>query len=102
LHIATEYKKRHDKVASLIHWDLMKITEFPVSNVWWLHLPDAVCENDNCKLLWDFILVTESPLPHNRPDITYVLKKEQEVYLIDIAIPGDTRITQKSVEKLLM
>jgi len=59
----------------------------------------AVCENDTCKLLWDFTLVAESPLPHNRPDITYVHKDKKEVYLIDIAVPGDTRIAQKAIEK---
>jgi len=42
------------------------------------------------KPLWDFSLVTDASLQHNRPDITMVLKHTNEVYLIDIAIPGDS------------
>ena len=97
--VQREYKKRHDKVASMLHWHLMRMNGFIVSDVWWKHLPEAVCENDHCKLLWDFTLVTDLLLPHNRPDITYVLKNTQEVFLIDIAVPGDSRMAQKSVEK---
>ena len=26
---------------------------FSVSDVWWKHLPDGVCESDSCKQLWD-------------------------------------------------
>jgi len=52
-----------------------------------------------CKLICDFTLVAELPIPHNRPDITYVLKDKIEVYLIDVAVPGDTRIAQKAIEK---
>ena len=89
--------KSHDKVASLIHWHLIKIYGFSVSDVWWKHLPDVVCENNSC---WNSTLVTESPLPHNRSLTSFVLKNKQEVYWIDIAILGDTRIAQKSVEEL--
>ena len=38
-------------------------------------------------------------LRHDHPDITMVLKQTNEAYLIDIAIPGDSRLTQKVVEK---
>jgi len=72
----------------------MKINGFTVCDVWWNHQPEAVCENQHCKILWDFSLVT---LGHDRPDITYVLKDKQKVFLIDIAVPGDCRIAQKSV-----
>ena len=38
-------------------------------------------------------------MQHNRPEITMVLKQTNEVKLIDIAIPGDSRLSQKVVEK---
>ena len=44
-------------------------------------------------------MVTDASLLHNHPDITMVLKQTNEAYLIDIAIPGDSRLTQKVVEK---
>jgi len=43
--------------------------------------------------------VTDLLLRHDRPDITYVFKDKQEVFLINIAVPGDCRIAQKSEEK---
>ena len=55
-----------------------------------------VDESNFCKILWDFSLVSDASLQHNRPDITVVLK---QVYLIDIVIPGDSRLTQHVVEK---
>ena len=39
-------------------------------------------------------------LQHNRPDITFVLKQSNEVFLIDIAIPGDSYLLHKCTEKL--
>ena len=41
--------------------------------------------------------MTDLSLHHDWPDITYDLKDKQEI--IDIAVPGDCRIEQKSVEK---
>ena len=52
------------------------------------------------KLLWDFTIVTDAVIHHNRPDITLVRKSSNEVFLIDVAIPGESCISQKSVEKL--
>ena len=98
--IHREYRKRHDRIASLVHWHLMKMNGFTVCNVRWNHQPEAVCENQYCKILWNFTLVTDLSLCHDWPDITYVLKgKQLEVFLIDIAVPGDRRLAQKSVEK---
>jgi len=70
-------------------------------DVWWKHSPSRVCENNFCKLLWDFSLVTDASLRHDCSDITTILKQTNEayVYLIDITIPRDSRLTQKVVEK---
>ena len=40
--VQREYRKRHDKVASLIHWHIMKLNGFSVSEDWWSHLPDVM------------------------------------------------------------
>ena len=98
--VQREYKGRHDAVASLIHWTLAKAMRFPVHDCWWKHSPCSVLDKDNCKLLWDFTIVTDACIHHNRPDITFVDKRSDSVFLIDVAIPEDSRISSKSIEKL--
>jgi len=50
-------------------------------------------------LLWDFSIVTDASLQHNRPDIAVVSKQTNEVHLIDVAIPVDSRLSKK-VDKI--
>ena len=50
--------------------------------------------------MWDFTIVTDAAIRHNRPDITLVRKSSNEVFLIDVAIPGEPHIAQKGIEKL--
>ena len=95
----TQYKKRHDLVASYIHWNLTKIAGFYVHEQWWKHVPEKVLDNLGWKILWDYTIQTGSSLPHNRLDITFCNKQGAETKFIDISIPGDSRIYQKSVEK---
>ena len=49
--------------------------------------------------LWDYTIVTDRHLCHNRPDIVLSYLQQKKIYLIDISIPGDSRLVQKSVEK---
>ena len=51
------------------------------------------------KLLWDFTIQTDRHLPHNRPDILCVSHEHNTAYLIDVAVPGDSRLSQKINEK---
>ena len=46
----TEYKKRHDKVATWTHWRLCQIYNLPHSNNWYKHLAETVIET----LRWIF------------------------------------------------
>ena len=55
-------------------------------------------QNEEVKILWDLKIQTHKHLAHSIPDIT-VVEKEQ-VWLIDVPIPGDSRINQKEVEKI--
>jgi len=45
------------------------------------------------------LIQTGSALSHNWPDITFFNKSKADTKLIDIAIPGDFWVSQKSVEK---
>ena len=94
----TDYKERHNKVASMLHWNLCKKYHLPASDKWWEHNVEKVLQNEEVKILWDFKIQTDKHLAHNIPDITVVEKKQ--VWLIDVAIPGDSRIDQKEVEKI--
>ena len=101
LYIAqSQYKKRHDIVAFYIHWMLSWNSDFSVVEKWWQHKSEDVLKSSNCKIMWDFIIYTDSNLAHDRPDITVMYKSSPSItYFIDITIPGDSRLHQKCVEK---
>jgi len=98
--VQREYKGRHDAITSLIHWTLLKQAGVQVETPWWKHAPTAVLDINDFKLLWDFTIITDFVIYHNFPDITLVRKPSNEVFLIDVAIPGESHIAQKSGEKL--
>src|SRR6185436_14974889 len=89
----TDYKERHDKVAAMLYWNLCKKYSIPTTNNWWAHKVEKVLETNDVKILWDFKLEIDKHLAHNIPDITVIEKKQ--IWLVDVAIPGDSRITQK-------
>ena len=94
----TDYKEHHNKVALMLHWNLCEKYHLPASEKWWEHNVEKVLQNEEVKILWDFKIQTDKHLAHNIPDITVVEKKQ--VWLIDVAIPGDSRINQKEVKKI--
>ena len=56
-------------------------------------------KNTFMKLLWDFTIQCDRQIPHNRPDIVCVDYLTSKSYLIDVAIPGDSRVKEKVSEK---
>ena len=94
----TDYKERHNNVASMLHWNLSKKYNIPAVEKWWEHKVDKVILKEDVKILWDFKIQTDKHLTHNISDITVV--KKNQVLLIDVAIAGDNRIQQKEVEKI--
>ncbi|KAJ7317896.1 hypothetical protein JRQ81_004058, partial [Phrynocephalus forsythii] len=60
--------------------------------------PEKVMENEHAKLLWDFRIQTDRVLEHNTLDI--VIVENKKVWIIDVAIPGDSRVTKKQLEKI--
>ena len=47
-------------------------------------------ESENSKILWDFTIQCDRKIEARRPDIVFIEKKEREVVIIDVAIPGET------------
>ena len=108
-HITTECKKlaqnqykswRHDKVAQAIHWNLCKQFNLRRKETWYDHSPEAVMENDQVKLLWDFRIQTDRHLDDNRPDIVVLEMGGRVCSIIDVACPFHTRIEEKEREKI--
>ena len=50
-------------------------------------------------LLWDFTIMTDQNLSHDRTNIVYESSKKH-VYLIDVAIAGDGLMAAKFQEKM--
>ena len=68
---------------------------------WYEHRAEKVLENDAVKILWDFHVQTDKNIEHCRPDIRIVKKREKEAIIIDIAVPGDTRIIDREQDRIL-
>ena len=82
----------------MLHWNLCKKYHLPAAEKCWENKIEKVLQNNEAKILWDFKIQTDKHLAHNIPYITVVEKKQ--VWLVDVAIPSDSRIQQKEVEKI--
>ena len=97
----TEYFYRHNLVAAVIHWHLMKVYSFPISGrSWCTHKPPPVLETSAAKILWDFGLTTHQKHASNRPDIVLFDYKSHEILFIEISCPADINVSTKEAEKL--
>ena len=50
-----EYKRRYDKVATAVHWSILKTNNLLYAKHWYEHKAEAVMENEKVKILWDLI-----------------------------------------------
>ena len=66
----TKYKKRHDVVGRVIHWELCKKYGVECSDKWYEHFPQSIEKNEEVKLLFDFTIQTDREIHHRRPDIS--------------------------------
>ena len=96
----TEYKGRHDKVATAVHWSLCEKYGIERAERWYKHRAEAVVETERVKILWDFNIQTDHVIQHRRPDIVVVEKEAKRTWVIDIAVPGDSRVDDKETEKI--
>ena len=70
------------------------------SEKWYEHAPESVVENEEVKILWDVMIPCDREIKERKPDIVVVNKNERSCAIIDIAIPGDIRVSEKEKEKL--
>ena len=58
-----------------------------------------MCGNGRCKLLWDMTIRCDQAIEARMPDIVFAEKDTREVKIVDMAIPGDTQMKKKKMEK---
>jgi hypothetical protein len=96
----TEYVKRHDGVAKVIHQELAEAAELIASkSPYYKYKPANVLENDNFKLYWNRSIITDKRVPSNRPDTTLMNKTTKNTFLVDIAVPNIHNLAKIITEK---
>jgi len=96
----TEYLRRHDRLAKIIHQKLAEVAEFiEEKSPYYKYTPANVLENDNFKLYWNRSILTDKTIPFNRPDITFINKKTKNTVLIDIAVPNKHDLAKTITDK---
>jgi hypothetical protein len=90
----SEYKKRHDIFAKIIHMNLaVKFNLLKNNNHIIVIHPKVVWK----MIITNYILIkqlTDINIKHNRPDIIILNKQQQQAYLLDIAVTNSHNITQ--------
>ena len=91
--VKSQYRKRHDKVGTYVHWLLCKKHHLQCSDKWYTHAractPQSVQRNDKYKILWDSNIQTDKVIEYRLPGIVCINKQTRECQIIDFAIPGD-------------
>ena len=67
---------------------------------WYEDQPEAVQENERYKILWDFNIQTDHVIEARRPDMIVTERETKFAKIIDFAIPHDSRVNSKEVEKI--
>ncbi|XP_063891872.1 uncharacterized protein LOC135117208 [Helicoverpa armigera] len=97
----TDYKHRHDQVASIVHQHLAhKFNFIQNKTAYYKYKPDTILENSSHRIYWDRTIITDKTIHFNRPDITLFDKTNKTAYLIDIAIPNTHNIQSTIADKL--
>ena len=56
-------------------------------------------ENENFKLYCNRSILTDKTVPFNRPDITFMNKKTENTFLIDIVVPNTHNLAKTITDK---
>lgn len=97
----TDYTYRHNQVANIIHQKLAAKSKLQETTCpYYKYVPDSVLESSNYKLYYDREIITDKTIHHNRPDITFVDKRQKIGYLIDITIPQTANLQTAHAEKI--
>ena len=95
-----DYTDQHNRVVSIIHWNICRHFGVPVENRWYWHHPDRLVETGDITMMWDAAIPTARKIGANRPDICFRNKKTNTCLRIDISCPAEGIIARKQAEKL--
>jgi len=96
----TDYVKKHDGLAKVIHQKLAETAELIDDKIpYYKYTPANVLENENFKQFWNRNILTEKTIPFNRIDITFMNKKTKNTFLIDIAVPSTHNLSRTTTDK---
>ena len=71
------------------------------SKKWYEHARERLVEKEEVKILWDVMIQCDREINTGKPDIVLGNKNERSCAIIDIATPGDIRVSIKDKEKLI-
>ncbi|XP_019857837.1 PREDICTED: uncharacterized protein LOC109586107 [Amphimedon queenslandica] len=66
---------------------------------WYSHKPEGITETVEVKIL-DIMIQCDRMVEHCKPDIVVVMKREKRCMIVDVAVPGNTRVEGKEDEKV--
>ena len=70
---------RYDWVARVIYWELCKSLKFCHAAKWYIHWPESVLENETYKILRDFEIQKDHPIPSSKLDLVLISKKKKSL-----------------------
>ncbi|XP_044762032.1 uncharacterized protein LOC123319228 [Coccinella septempunctata] len=91
----TKYMSRHNNMGKVVH-QLLCLGERLLQNFTPYHAytPQTLLENEHTKVYWDFAVLTDQGVEHNRPDMIVWYKTEKTAVLIDFSIPMDQNLAK--------
>ena len=94
------YKVSHDRIAAAVHCGLAKRYGLLRAEKWHDLKAEALSENEDVQLLWDFSIEMDKVIHSMSPYIVLVKKKGKECMIIDVAFPADCRTWNKEEEMI--
>ena len=96
-----QYRIRHDKVGSRIHWELCRKYGIDCAIKWYDHVPSRVCKSKDglYEIYWDLKLLTGCGIEFNKPDLVIVDHADKKWTIVDFCIPWDGNVKAREDEK---